>query len=355
MSKSFDPKKISGQLAIPLEDFEASFKELKRGGLIFTYAETPEEFSKKKFPLRMVGKPPVNPDNPSVVSLGPFAIKRETYEQAKKEINNPDTFKAYLGFLRLVFEKTGGAVEGYRLEATEEKLDEFISTIDFWDTENPVICEFYVWILPNEKCRKFVENITGKRFRKDDFSWWNTNIELGEGFTPSTINDYPEQYGAIPNDLIDKWARYLPTAAWHTAMFLYQRITRNNNSDFTFENIDQLLSGLKEGIDKSGAKIGKTNDILVDRELLAKELCDFNSLTYPTSEATMLEFLQQIGFILIFQSRGKVVYSLTKHLPRPKKVLKISKQWEEKMDKFVSSGTILFAYLNIDEITDLKN
>lgn len=352
MRKSFDPQKISGELAMPIEDFEASFESLKRMGVIFTFAKNPRDFGRKKFPIRLIGKPPVSPDDPAAVSFGPFAVKREIYDQARESNANPDIFKAYLGLLRLIFEKTGGTVEGYRFEAKEEKVDEFISTIDFWDVENPVICELFVWIIPNEKCKQFVEELTGKKYGKDDYSWWNTKLDLGEDFIPSTMNDYPDQYGLIPSDLIDKWARYLPTIAWQTTMFLYQKVTRNNNMDFAFQNLDHLLSEIKDGIEKSGLKTEKIEGSLVDRELLAKELCDLNSLTYPINETTMLEFLQQIGFIFVSQSKGRVTYKLVENLPSPKKILRIPKNWESKMNKFVSSGTILFAYLSTEEIVE---
>lgn len=344
--KHFNPEEISRQLALPIEDFAVAFEELKRKGFLFTFAKTPDEFSKKNYPVRLIGRPAVNPNSPSVVSFGPFAVERKQYENAKENIKNSDTFKTYLGFLRLIFEKTGGSVEGYKFQAQEEKLYEFISTIEYWDTENPIICELFIWILPNKKGKNLIEKITGKKFRENDYSWWDTHIDLGEGITPTTTNDYPEQYGYIPNDLVDKWARYLPTIVWNTTMLLYQNITRNNNFDLSYNSIELLLENIRQVMQKLGLKDKEKDTTSIDREFLVKELFDINSIIYPTNELSMLECLQQLGFVL----NHELNYSLTKKLPEPKKTLKIPKEWESKMDKFVGTGSILFSYLNTDEI-----
>ena len=211
------------------------------------------------------------------------------------------------------------------------------------------IGETTVWIIPNNKAKQAVEKTLGKRFSRNDFSWWNIRFDLGKEIEPTTITDYPDQYSILPTDLTGPWGRYLPMIAWSVTISLYSEMTKGGVFR-KFSNLADVLDKIQKGIEHSQSPSHDLQASFHDRELLIKELCDYNSLTYPVDSTTMLEFLQQIGFIQVNQSQGQIEYLLTGEIINPQKLLKMPKKWEERMDKFLTNGSVLFSYLSVDEI-----
>jgi len=333
---------ISESLMIPYDDIIKSFDKLKSQGYICTFAASLKELADKKQPVRLAGVPPIDSDSPSEVSFGPFVLEREHYERVSSSITDSDALRIYLGFTRLSYEKTGNAAVGYHFEAEEEALCEFLSLMDLWDIEHPVVYEHFVWILPTEECKQLVEEIMGETFVQDDFSWWNARIDLGKGIMPTTIDHYPNGYGLVPDVVIDRWAKYLPGAVFSALFLLYMRATTGGGFR-TFSNLSEIV----EVIDRS-LTIELTSD--ADRELLIKELCDFNRLPYPVGAHTAFDYLCKIGFIVISQYRTQVEYSLATDIPLPEDVLHTPKGWEDRVDKYLSTGSVLFSYLTLEEI-----
>lgn len=344
---------FSKSLGMPIDDVLEAFQSLKSSGFIYTPAKTAKEFTTRKYPFRMAGMPPHGLKGESEVSFGPFAIERKYFEQIREHLQD-STYQVYLGFIRLAYEKTGGLVKsGYHFETKEEdSINRFLSMMDLWDTDNPVICENFVWIIPNEKCKRGVEKMLGKKFAKNDYSWWNVRFDLGADIKLTTPNDYPDEFSLLPSELTGPWAKYLPARILHVITLLYLEMTVGGKLK-AFSNLNEVLEKIQEGLDINGNPKDDFPASYFDRELLIKELCDFNSLTYPVDATSALEFFQQIGFIKVIQSKGSISYTLTDEMLSPKKILKIPKGWDDRMNKFLNSGSVLFSYLNTDEI--IKN
>jgi len=113
-----------------------------------------------------------------------------------------------------------------------------------------------------------------------------------------------------------------------------------------------MLAIIKDGVEKfltsSNDEIKFSSDI--DKELLLKELYDYNSITYPIDAPTILDCLQQLGLVAIVQEKSKIVYRVPNLTPKPKRVFRFPKDWHKRMDEYVEKGTILFSYLSLDEI-----
>jgi hypothetical protein len=345
---------FSKSMGMPINDVLEAFQSLKSSGFMYTPAKTAKEFATRKYPFRVAGMPPEGLRGQSEVSFGPFAIEREFFERVRENLQEPDVFQVYLAYIRLAYEKMGGLVGGaYQFQTSEEdSLDSFLSMIELWDTDKPVICERFVWITPNEKCKRAVEKMLGKKFAKNDYSWWNIRFDLGTDITLTTPSDYPEEYSLLPSELTGPWAKYLPAQTQYVIMFLYLEMTKGGKLK-SFSSLNDVLQKIQELLDEKERPKKGFPASFFDRELLIKELYDYNSLTYPVDATSTLEFLQQTGFIKVIQSKGSVDYVLTAEIENPKKILKVPKGWDARMSKFLTSGSVLFSYLSTEEI--IKN
>jgi hypothetical protein len=169
---------LSKSLNLPIEDVGKAFEELKSKGLFCTPARSAKEFASNKYPIRLAGSPPTSSNNPAEVSFGPFALERKHYEYLWETVTDPDALSVLLGFVRLAYEKVGVTKENYEVEAEEDVLYEFLSLMPLWDSDNPVVGEHFVWILPTNECKDAVQSITGESYNENDFSWWNVRIDL---------------------------------------------------------------------------------------------------------------------------------------------------------------------------------
>jgi hypothetical protein len=337
---------------MPVEDAANAFTELKSKGILCTPAMSAAELTERQWPVRVVGVPATDPDRPSVISFGPFALDRERFDMLKEAVEDSDQLRVLLGFVRLEFEKTGlGATDGYVVEAEEDDLDRFLATMAYWDIDQPVIGEDFVWILPTVECRRLVEQITEESYSEDDYSWWDVRVDLGEGIKPRTAVDYPDRYSAVPNALIDSWMRYLPSRTSIVLMSLYQQATQGG----TFKalgSFSDTLAAIVRAFEQAHRfqDSTKLETSYPDRELLIKELHLHNELPYPVDAATTLDYLQRIGFIVSNQSGTNIEYSLIEEPVPAHEVIAIPTGWEEKTNKFLATGSILFAYLSLEEI-----
>src|SRR5262249_44774905 len=144
---------------------------------------------------------------PSTVSLGPFAISRASYEKIYSKLPKAlghDEATIILGFKRLQYEKLGALwaekeeKEEYGIHAEEESLYRFFSLMTFWDITKPEICEDFVWIKPNKKCKRFAERLAGKKFAEDNYWWWHVLIDFEESLHSLTPINFPDRYRLSP-------------------------------------------------------------------------------------------------------------------------------------------------------------
>jgi len=260
---------FSKSLGMPIDDVLEAFQSLKSAGYIFTPARTAKEFTTRKYPFRLAGMPPQGLKGQSEVSFGPFAIEREAFEKIKQHLPDPTVFRVYLGYIRLAYEKTGGLVKGgYHFETQEEdSLNQFLAMMDMWDTDKPVVCEKFVWIVPNEKCKRGVEKMMGRKYAKNDFSWWNIRFDLGTEIKLTTLSDYPDEYSLLPTELTGPWAKCLPDKTLHVITYLYSRMTTGGQIN-RFSNLNDVLVKIQEALDVSGKPDEDFPASFFDRELL---------------------------------------------------------------------------------------
>lgn len=347
---------MSKQVGLSVDDTEKAFQELKRKGYFFTYAKTADDIASRKFPIRGVGMPPNDPDEPSIISFGPFAVERKRYEQIRDTLGqtHPGEFKILLGYYRLMYEKTGTQKLDYKF-TTKTDLPEseymILSTIESWDIDNPIVYDEFVWFVPKNEVKEMIEKSNNIKFSKNDFSWWNYKYDLGTEIELSTFSDYPELYHLIPTDFTDLWGIYLSKLAFSTMYFLYHEMLAGGESK-TIDSLQEMLILIEEGISKyiSVKEDNEKYNTAVDRELLIKELYDYNSITYPIDTPTILNCLQQVGLISVNQEKTRIKYQIPQITPKPKKVFKFPKNWHKRMDEYIEKGTILFSYLTINEI-----
>lgn len=74
-----DLLEFSKKINVPLENVATMFDDFIKKGLIYTPAKTPDEFFSRKHPVRFAFIGPTADAGSSAVSLGPFAIRIEEY------------------------------------------------------------------------------------------------------------------------------------------------------------------------------------------------------------------------------------------------------------------------------------
>jgi hypothetical protein len=344
---------FSKATSVPVEEAVKYFENFKTRGIIYTAAKSADEFfsNPNKFPLRAVYFAPVDPNNRSLVSFGPFPIEKDKYFNMRNTFNEEfdvpvEAFAVYLGFLRLSYEKTGTIKPKYSVGVrNEDVLDSFLSLMEFWDIYNPIITDEYAWILPTSDAKKFVEGIANETFEQDDYSWWDFKIDLKDDLYPETSEDYPEDYTLIPTELQEAWSSYLPTGVFFVLLELYH-IALKGGTRRNFKSLSEVLVI----IEKSFQKLSSKPSYEIDRELLLKELCDYNQIPYPVDAATTFDYLRATGLLITKKSKKKVKYILPINLPDPHDVFQFPPQWEKRIDNYLNTGSVLFSYLTLEEI-----
>lgn len=339
---------LSYATLLPHDEAEEIYRLLLRRGVIFTKALSVEDSLSERYPVRLAYIGPSADRSPSEVSLGPFAIRREEFPKLLKarEKLEEEAFLALMAFKRLEYEKLGAVrrgKKGFAFRADDDSLYEFLSIASFWDVNNPVVCEDFVWILPGEDCKRFAESLTGQSFSENDYRWWNVYIDYGATFQPETPKDYPQDYSLFPQDLFVRWMRYL--TPWTTDALIALYIEASKGGELTpFTDFKELLRVINQAL------VLAHDDPLPDRQLLIKELYDFNALPYPVDAESVFDFLCAVGFLKVKQNALKVEYWLTEDMPDPEEVLSFPENWEKRVDKFLVTGSVLFSYLSVEEI-----
>jgi hypothetical protein len=345
-------EKISQSLSIPFEGVHKSFSELKKHGWIFTKAKNPEDVF-GKFPVRLAFQPPFKNAKPSSLSFGPFCLDKKLYEvlfsKAKEELGE-EAWKLLIAFQRIQYEKLGVIVDGYSFSLPDELMAIMLSLIDCWDLENPVVFDSLVWIVPNDKAKEYAEKVAEKSFSENDFGWWNVLIDFGEDFIPTLPSDYPNTFIYVP-DTIRHWQRYTPVGFIILFYDLCHKLKAEGEFEYqTVKSSSQLISLIDEITKELEETAQSEESYSLDRKVLIKELYDFNSFAYPFDATSTFDFLLQIGFLKMKKRGAEIEYQINKKPPHPKRIIKFPQNWEKRMNEFLKTGSILFAYLSVEEI-----
>jgi hypothetical protein len=252
-------------------------------------------------------------------------------------------------FKKLEYEKMGALwgkdKSSYSLESDEDSLYNYLMLSELWDFNNPIVFDEFVWIVPTEECKSLAERITSEKYDKDDYTWWDVKLDLGEKLVPTTTEDYPEEFSLYPSDIMEQWSRYLHINAAHALVILYSKASIGGNIS-PFSCVEEILNILEEVFQSKDVIEGTA----IDREILIKELCEYNKLPYPIDPHSYFDYFLKLGFIQVKQDKLKTEYCLASDMPEPSKILSFPDAWEEKINKYVTTGSILFSYLSIDEI-----
>ena len=248
---------FSKEFNMPLKETSEAYDRLVTLGVIFSPSRSAEEFFSRKHPARFA---PVGPtaNSSSTLSFGPFAIRRADYEKLWKDL--PDKMRdvgagdadasaaILLSFKRCQYEKLGAvasdedAYEKRKLGffANDDAFYPLVSVTSMWNLETPVVREKWVWFLPGERCRKLAEKITGEKFGPEDYSWWDVEIDFGDGFEARTPKDFANEFSFSPEYILGPWSRYLPLAVIDSLYVIYSHAT--TGLKFTkFDSISDIL------------------------------------------------------------------------------------------------------------------
>ncbi len=355
MSKTLE--EASKQLSIPVESLKEGFDSLISKGIIFTPAKSANEFTFQDFPIRIAGQPP-NFSNSSSITLGPFPVERKKYETIFDKFSEDDLM-VLLSLAKLSYEKTGEAFrnDGYEIEIPNDNEEHFydviVAMIELFDLSIPIIRENFVWFVPKNEHKSKIEKMTGKNFAPNDFSWWDVQTDLGEIVMLKTLADYPDSVGFFPAELINSWEKYLPSIASFALLHIYIKTTTGKKTN-EYTNLNDFLQVIKKGI-TWGDSINQdeeSDSINTDRELLIKELCDYNKLPYPTDATTLFDYLCKVGLVTLKQEKGGIVFSLTEKIRNADSVFSLPDDWAGRMEKYLVTGNILSSYLSLKEVLE---
>ena len=168
-------------------------------------------------------------------------MDRHLYERARQGLTDDDAFRAFLGFVRLSYEKIGVMIKDYRFVSDNEALTQFVRLMSMWDVHDPVIYGDILWIVPNDEMKQAVQEMSGKTFSPRDFTWWNIRLDLGKTFKPTTADDYPDEFSLVPTELSGPWGRYLPMTAFLVLHHIYVKMTRGGKLK-PFPDLDSFPS-----------------------------------------------------------------------------------------------------------------
>jgi len=341
---------LAAKLGIPKDDLDEIFESLRMDGYFFTPARSARELEEKKAPIRLAYAPVTGCEKKSQLSFGPFGLSRERYDALMAFGLSEGALHLLLAICKVMYEKTGHFPEDYSFQATDDDLSGLGAFIEFWDLENPFVGNKFVWFAPKESTRDFVGNQFGMTFDSSDYSWWNFCTDFGDTLIPKTLEDFPESYFLFPKYLLNDWAKYMPMPFHALVIDLYASKTRGGEV-LHFSNTTELLAEIQDSMDTDQYQRNfSTQPSSIDREFLIKELFEFNSLIYPMSGNEYMDLCLRFGVISVREEDDNLHIHLAEDLDSPTTFLKIPSGWDERYEKFIITGSILFSYLSLDEI-----
>lgn len=339
-------EKISKDLLMSKNRIKEAYSELLRKGFLFT--ENFNDDSIDLINLRLLYSAPANGLADNQITIGPFPLKLKDYKYIKNIASKDGQQSVLLAFKKLQYEKTGNTEGEYQFIGDDESIA-FISGLieDFFEINNPYHASDIVWFYPKSSYKeKIISTFLPNQELIDDLQWWNIAIELSGDCNFNTKPKSEEDYILIPNEIIGEWYRYLPRYLPMIITKLYCKKSKGMNfQQFKdkLEIIEIIDNEIKNKIDDIGCP---------DRELIIKELLNFNKLEYPIDSEAICDLLIKIGIIDVKYEGIRVNYFISngESIKLPSEVLTIPKNWDDKLDHYLNTGSILLSYLNIDEI-----
>ncbi len=328
-----------------------TFSLLKEQGLIFTPALNASEFVSNDYPVRLAVIGPTA-DDKHELSTGPFAISRHFYETyflgVQAKLKDAEVLSVLSTFMRVEYEKFGvrssRSKGNFSIVAEDDSFYSVAQMSGIYDLSQPYVYTDYVWFDVTEEFRENGQaEMSEEETIAGEYWWWNTKIAFDEGFDPSVPK--PEDYILIPDWFYELPKRYLPEITQHLLLRLFSHLTLGLRSDNLIISRRELAEIIELLLEEYAEHDHGTENI--DRELLVKELCDYNGHVYPVDIDTYISYLQSTSFIL--PTENESVYKVAEDWTASS-VFSIPPKWEEKYIKFVETGSVLFGYLSIDEI-----
>ncbi len=335
--------KMEETLLLPHDVLSEAFKELKRKGFVYTPTNNPNDFGKRSVVYRLFGHAPAANLKRNEITLGPFPLEIDHYYGIVEEFGDkPDVLNLYFTLQKLQYEKLGMTGREYNIgvwsqEALANVFAVFSKVFDF---NKPEIFESFVWFSPSKETKKEIGKSMQKNFKQDHYSLWRSVLEIEESLFLYTQEEYSGRFCKIPSVLMDKWSAYLPTSIIDVLMDLYSHST-SGGKEACFETKEELLSVVSKSLERTAKK-----DHCPDRELLIKEICDYNLIDYPISSDEVFVYLMKVGILKKVVSNAKTVYSLEEIPAEPKKILKQPPGWEMRAKKYLTVGSVLFSYMD---------
>ena len=351
MIKSSNLQELCSHLGMSKSVFKQAFSELKERGYLFTPAKTVAEFISNEYPVRLAIFGPTS-DQRNSLSIGPFAISRKFYEHdflKLKSHMSSDALGVLMTFKRIEYEKFGAFVDHPTITIQTNDEETFIEVAQMsgvYDLSKPFVYKEFVWFdVKNEFKLEGRSEFDQKKIERK-FWWWWALIDFDEGFIPPLPEDKPENYSLLPNWFFEIPKRYLPEIIIHLIPRLFSYLTLGLKIEDLLISVDELTEIINEAFDEYKNQSVQTEAI--DRELLIKELCDYNNYIYPVDVHTTLSYLESIA--IISTTRMPTIYKLADEFEIPSS-FSVTDEWEEKFNKFVETGSVLFGYLSLEEIT----
>ena len=320
-------------LLIPKLDKDEATKNLLNKGFIFTRNPDMYEMNDMWFVYsnhcRHLKK--------DELCAGPFPIHTKEYEHIL-ENNLPKQAKIILlGFRKLEYDRTGQTGNEFKLRVDKQNNEIIIlaSILDSYDLNNPYVGKEYTWFFVKDSMRnKLLKNNTISK-SMSRYGWWKTRIKLEQ---PLDSKDFTHQkeFFSVPH--IEDIEHLLPFEITAIIMELSYRL--NPSGKFLRAKKTEILWYIEQA--KKKINSGNNNkDILYlpDREVLIKELLEFNNLTYPCTTNEVFDFLLKIEMLVSEKDDFEFLYGFNKKIPK----VKFNKPngWDEKASSFIEEGNIL--------------
>jgi hypothetical protein len=340
---------MSKELLISKEETSKAQLELTQKGFLFTdsvYNKDQKMDLSNNFRLLYQG-PAQNLDK-NIITIGPFPLDIDDYRHFRKQGLPKDALYLYLAFKKLMYEKTGTTEGEFEFSIEDESMAVLSGFIEkCFDVDHPYFTEFYVWFYPRLESKSYFSKSSVSDFTNIDNKWWNISIELNN--TNLHLNlPSDEHFIFIPSIIIGDWSKYLPIYFTDIITQIYYKKSRGSTFS-SFKNKKELTDLISTiFVDKKSLE----KDYSPDRELIIKELLNYNNLTYPVDEQSTYDLLIKIGIIVLEYEGLEVRYQLSdgSHVKLPEEVLKFPSTWTNKINNYLETGSILLSYLNIKEL-----
>lgn len=331
---------LKGNNLLTQNEFQTSFNSLKEAGYIFTPHDTFDQIKKKHRDIRVAIDIPENfPENG--ISFGPFPVPILYYENYKNLIEqNKAEATVLLAFKKIQYERTGNTSSEFKLQTNMElheskDFSNVINLISNFELKKPHFSTNYVWYYPGDNIAK----ICKRKKSKFNYLCWDAFTNLNKEF--NIIQSQKNTHIHIPNHYLDKWSNYLPGDTYEIIFELYNRPFKNGNH-LSYQNEAECIKKINDGL-----KILENRSKNPDRELLIFELFSINQIKYPIQAEDYFHLFKKIG---ILEQKGSRIH-LPKQFKEPSVFFKtIPADWKKKSDNISKTGSILFSYINPDEL-----